>query len=104
MEIRNAFVIMKEPGYANRALLDAWPTMEKISHISPTAGEEIATRSKLHAVAASLRDHVDYCVGGQRPCINLLVLPRTALFCPHEERLTIFRLLALESGEFRPAS
>jgi len=104
MEMRNAFVIMKEPGYANRALLDAWPTMEKISHISPTAAEEIATRSNCMLLPLGPRDHVDYRVGGQRPCINLLVLPRTALFCPHEERLTIFRSLALESGEFRPAS
>jgi len=44
MEMRNAFVIMKEPGYANRQLLDAGPTMAKIAHISPAAADEIANR------------------------------------------------------------
>lgn len=44
MEMYNAFIIMKEPGYANRALLDNAPTLEKIRHIAPAVAEEIATR------------------------------------------------------------
>jgi hypothetical protein len=44
MEMRNAFVIMKEPGYANRALLDTAPTLEKIYAISPAVADEIASR------------------------------------------------------------
>jgi hypothetical protein len=44
MEMRNAFVIMKEPGYANRALFDTMPVLEKIDTISPQVADEIATR------------------------------------------------------------
>lgn len=43
-EMRNSFVIMKEPGYANRALIDLNPIMDKIDAISPEVGEEIRTR------------------------------------------------------------
>jgi hypothetical protein len=44
MEMRNSFAIMKEPGYANRALLDTAPTLEKIRKIAPNVADEIATR------------------------------------------------------------
>jgi hypothetical protein len=44
MEMRNAFVMMKEPGYANRQLLDTGPTMAKIARLSPVAADEIANR------------------------------------------------------------
>lgn len=44
MEMRNSFVIMKEPGYAGRALLDVSDTMAKIRAASPTVADEIATR------------------------------------------------------------
>lgn len=44
MEMRNSFVIMKEPGYAGRPLFDVNATMDKIMALSPTVGEEIATR------------------------------------------------------------
>jgi ADP-ribose pyrophosphatase YjhB (NUDIX family) len=44
MEMRNAFVVMREPGYGNRPLLDVQPVFERISHISPQVADEIATR------------------------------------------------------------
>ena len=44
MEMRNALVIMKEPGYANRPLLDPNDTMAKIVAQSADVGAEIATR------------------------------------------------------------
>jgi hypothetical protein len=53
MEMRNAFVIMKEPGYANRPLLDTWATMDKIAHISPDAATEIATRYATNRIYAT---------------------------------------------------
>lgn len=43
-EMRNSFVIMKEPGYAGRQLLNVNDTMDKIMAIDPRVGEEIATR------------------------------------------------------------
>lgn len=44
MEMRNSFVIMKEPGYQGRALLDVKGTMDKIMAADPQVGVEIATR------------------------------------------------------------
>lgn len=44
IEMRNALVIMKEPGYANRPLLDPNDTMAKIVAQSAAVGTEIATR------------------------------------------------------------
>lgn len=44
MEMYNALVIMKAPGYANQRLLDTMPTLEKIDAISPVVADEIATR------------------------------------------------------------
>lgn len=55
MEMRNALVIMKEPGYESRPLLDTNDTMEKIVHLSPEIGAEIATRyatSRIYTTAA----------------------------------------------------
>lgn len=44
MEMRNAFVIMKEPGYAGRPMFDVNGPMDRIRHLSPTVADEIATR------------------------------------------------------------
>ena len=44
MEMRNAFVIMKEPGYAGRALFDVNPVLAKIAAVAPSVADEIATR------------------------------------------------------------
>jgi hypothetical protein len=44
MEMYNALVITKAPGYETRALLDTRPTLEKIRSIAPIAANEIATR------------------------------------------------------------
>ncbi len=44
MEMRNALVIMKEPGYETRPLLDPNDTMDKIVALSPEIGTEIASR------------------------------------------------------------
>lgn len=55
MEMRNALVIMREPGYEGRPLLDPNDTMEKIVHLSPEIGAEIATRyatSKIYTTGA----------------------------------------------------
>lgn len=43
-EMRNSFVIMKEPGYAGRPLFDLAPTMDKIRALSPDVADEIITR------------------------------------------------------------
>jgi hypothetical protein len=44
LEMRNAFVIMKEPGYAGRPLIDPQTSMDKIQALSPILAEEIAAR------------------------------------------------------------
>jgi hypothetical protein len=44
MEMRNALVILKEPGYAGRPVLDVNDTMTKIRAASPAVVDEIATR------------------------------------------------------------
>lgn len=44
MEMRNAFVMMKEPGYIGRPLFDVNGPMDRIRHISPVVADEIATR------------------------------------------------------------
>jgi hypothetical protein len=44
MEMRNALVIMKEPGYAQRPLFDTAPVMEKLKKLSPEVADDIATR------------------------------------------------------------
>lgn len=44
MEMRNSFVIMKVPGYADRPLLDTKTTFEKIKAIDAGVADEIATR------------------------------------------------------------
>jgi len=44
IEMRNALVIMKEPGYAERPVLDPNDTMAKIIALSPAVGTEIAAR------------------------------------------------------------
>ena len=43
-ELRNALVIMKEPGYTGRQLFDLDIVMEKIRSLSPVVYEEIRTR------------------------------------------------------------
>jgi hypothetical protein len=43
-EMRNSFVIMKEPGYTGRPLIDVNSVMDKIMDVDPTVGVEIATR------------------------------------------------------------
>jgi hypothetical protein len=44
MEMRNALVMTKEPGYANRPVLDVNDVMDRIRNISPEVAEEIAAR------------------------------------------------------------
>lgn len=44
MEMRNALVIMKEPGYEGRPVLDTRDTMDKIQNLSPEIAKEVATR------------------------------------------------------------
>jgi hypothetical protein len=44
VEMRNAFVIMKEPGYAGRPLINPQTAMDKIHALSPIVAEEIAAR------------------------------------------------------------
>jgi hypothetical protein len=44
LSMRNALVILGEPGYANRPVLDPNDTMAKIRAISPVIADEIATR------------------------------------------------------------
>lgn len=44
MEMRNALVIMKEPGYEGRPIFDPNDVMERIVHLSPEIGAEIAAR------------------------------------------------------------
>jgi hypothetical protein len=43
-EMRNALVILKEPGYATRPVLDVKDTMTKLQALSPEVANEIATR------------------------------------------------------------
>lgn len=55
LEMRNAFVIMKEPGYAGRPLISPQTAMDKIHALSPTVADEIATRyatSKIYSTEA----------------------------------------------------
>lgn len=55
MELRNALVISKEPGYADRPVLDPNDVMDRIRHISPQVANEIATRyaaAKIYSTAA----------------------------------------------------
>jgi hypothetical protein len=42
--MRNAFVIMKEPGYAGRPLISPRTSMDKIRALSPVVADEIAAR------------------------------------------------------------
>lgn len=54
-EMRNALVILKEPGYADRQVLDVNDTMGKIAALSPAVAAEIATRyatSKIYNTAS----------------------------------------------------
>ncbi|WFU84836.1 hypothetical protein QA645_19470 [Bradyrhizobium sp. CIAT3101] len=44
LEMRNAFVIMKEPGYAGRPMISPETAMEKIRALSPIVADEIAAR------------------------------------------------------------
>ncbi|MGY4294606.1 polyhydroxyalkanoate synthesis regulator phasin [Bradyrhizobium sp. i1.4.4] len=44
LEMRNAFVIMKEPGYAGRPMISTETAMEKIRSLSPLVADEIAAR------------------------------------------------------------
>ncbi|WP_061026374.1 LPD38 domain-containing protein [Bradyrhizobium sp. CCH5-F6] len=44
LEMRNAFVIMKEPGYVGRPMISTESTMEKIRSLSPVVADEIAAR------------------------------------------------------------
>ncbi|WP_128947136.1 LPD38 domain-containing protein [Bradyrhizobium zhanjiangense] len=44
LEMRNAFVIMKEPGYVGRPMISTETTMEKIRSLSPVVADEIAVR------------------------------------------------------------
>lgn len=44
LEMRNAFVIMKEPGYAGRPMISTATSMEKIRSLSPVVADEIASR------------------------------------------------------------
>jgi hypothetical protein len=44
MEMRNSFVIMKEPGYEGRPLFNTQGPMDKIRAISPQVADEITTR------------------------------------------------------------
>jgi hypothetical protein len=66
-EMRNSFVIMQEPGYANRALIETVPILQRINSISPDVAEEIAARyatakiypvSGVAAVYPELRDRI----------------------------------------------
>ncbi len=67
MSMRNALVVVGEPGYASRQVLDPNDTMDKIRAISPVIADEIATRyatAKVYSVEAvrkawpQLRDRV----------------------------------------------
>ncbi|MDH2400459.1 hypothetical protein QCM77_10990 [Bradyrhizobium sp. SSUT18] len=44
LEMRNAFVIMKEPGYAGRPMISTETSMAKIHSLSPLVADEIAAR------------------------------------------------------------
>lgn len=44
VEMRNSFVIMKQPGYDKRPLMDTKPLLEKIRASAPEVANEIATR------------------------------------------------------------
>lgn len=44
LEMRNAFVIMKEPGYAGRPMISTETAMDKIRSLSPLVADEIAAR------------------------------------------------------------
>jgi hypothetical protein len=55
VEMRNAFVIMKEPGYVGRPLISPQASMDKIRALSPIVAEEITARyatSKIYATDA----------------------------------------------------
>lgn len=43
-EMRNSFVIMKTPGWAERPVMDLAPIMDKIRKVSPMVADEVATR------------------------------------------------------------
>jgi hypothetical protein len=44
MEMYNALVIAKEPGYANQPLFDTAPVLEKVRKLAPEVADEIVTR------------------------------------------------------------
>jgi hypothetical protein len=59
-EMRNGFVIMKEPGYANRPVMTLDDTMARIRSISPEVGNEIAARyatSKIYRADAVAKSY-----------------------------------------------
>jgi hypothetical protein len=58
--MRNGFVIMKEPGYANRPVMTLDDTMARIRSISPEVGNEIAARyatSKIYRADAVAKSY-----------------------------------------------
>lgn len=44
LEMRNAFVVMKEPGYVGRPIISTETSMQKIRALSPVVADEIAAR------------------------------------------------------------